>query len=124
MKGARTVRNLILTVVAATFAGAALAQDALAVNPKTLRLRADNAHVRVLEATLPPGTKENMHSHPPSVYYVITGGRIRNHAADGKVTETEVKAGDVVYRDPLTHWAENIGTTTVHLILVELKDRK
>ena len=23
---------------------------------------------------------------------------------------------------PLTHWAENIGTTTMHMILVELKN--
>ena len=30
--------------------------------------------------------------------------------------------GDVLYRDPLTHWAENIGTTPVQFLLVELKD--
>ena len=29
--------------------------------------------------------------------------------------------GEVVYRDPLTHAAENIGSTTMHMILVELK---
>jgi quercetin dioxygenase-like cupin family protein len=46
---------------------------------------------------------------------------MRNHAADGKTAETEFKAGDVIYRDAVTHWAENIGTTTIHLILVELK---
>jgi hypothetical protein len=27
----------------------------------------------------------------------------------------------VLYRDPVTHWAENVGNTTVRLILVELK---
>jgi hypothetical protein len=32
-----------------------------------------------------------------------------------------MKAGDTVYREPLTHWAENIGTTTLRLIVVELK---
>jgi hypothetical protein len=30
--------------------------------------------------------------------------------------------GQTIYRDPLTHWAENIGTTTIRLLLVELKD--
>jgi hypothetical protein len=28
----------------------------------------------------------------------------------------------VIYRDPVTHWAENTGDTTIHLILVELKN--
>jgi hypothetical protein len=27
----------------------------------------------------------------------------------------------VIYRDPMTHWAENIGDTTIRLVLVELK---
>jgi hypothetical protein len=28
------------------------------------------------------------------------------------------------YRDPVTHWAENIGSTTIRLIVVELKPQK
>jgi quercetin dioxygenase-like cupin family protein len=55
------------------------------------------------------------------VIYVQTGGKVRTYSADGKTTETELKTGEVIYRDPLTHAAENIGTTTMHLILVELK---
>ncbi|HEX7420446.1 MAG TPA: cytoplasmic protein [Thermoanaerobaculia bacterium] len=102
---------------------AAFAQDPLVVNAKTVRLKFENARVRVLEATLNPGDKENLHSHPSYVLYVIEGGKVRNHTADGKVSESEFKAGDVIYRDPLTHWAENIGTTTIHLILVELKEK-
>jgi hypothetical protein len=62
-----------------------------------------------------------MHSHPAYVIYVIAGGRVRNHGADGKTNETVLETGAVLYRDPLTHWAENIGKTTIHLILVELK---
>ncbi len=101
---------------------AARAQDPAAVNAKTIRIKLENARVRVLEATLKPGDKEQLHSHPAYVIYVIEGGKVRNHTVDGKTNETEFKAGDVVYRDPLTHWAENIGTTTLHLILVELKN--
>jgi quercetin dioxygenase-like cupin family protein len=97
------------------------AQDPAAVNAKTIKVRFENDKVRVLEAELPPGTKEQMHSHPANVIYVMVGGKFRNYAADGKVTEIELKTGDVLYREPLTHAAENIGTTTTHLILVELK---
>jgi len=101
--------------------GAARAQDAAVVNAKTIKVNLENDHVRVLEAELQPGDKEQMHSHPSSVIYVIAGGSIRNHAADGKTTETTLATGSVLYRDPLTHWAENIGTTPIHLIVVELK---
>jgi len=99
-----------------------LAQDPLVVNSKTIVLKLENSRVRVLEATLKPGDKEKTHSHPAYVIYVIAGGKVRNHAADGTVTETEFRAGDVIYRDPLTHWAENIGKTTIRLELVELKN--
>jgi quercetin dioxygenase-like cupin family protein len=102
-------------------AAAAPAQDPAVVNAKTIRVKLENDRVRVLEATLQPGDKEQPHSHPAYVFYVIEGGRVRNHAADGTTSETELKPGDVVYRDPLTHWAENIGTTTIRLVLVEMK---
>ena len=75
----------------------------------------------MLEATLPPGVKEQVHSHPAYVIYVLEGGRYRNYASDGKVTEGTFQTGEVIYRDPLTHAAENIGEKPMHLILVELK---
>ncbi len=97
------------------------AQDPLVVNSKTIALKLENPRVRVLEATLKPGDKEATHSHPAYVIYVIAGGKVRNHAADGTVTEAEFRTGDVIYREPLTHSAENIGNTTIRLELVELK---
>jgi quercetin dioxygenase-like cupin family protein len=97
-------------------------QDPLVVNAKTIALRLENARVRVLEATLKPGDKENTHSHPAYVIYVIAGGKVRTHGMDGSVTEAEFKSGDVIYRDAVKHWAENIGTTTIRLELVELKE--
>jgi len=98
------------------------AQDPLVVNSKSIALKLENSRVRVLEATLEPGVKEKMHSHPAYVIYVIAGGKVRNHSADGTVTETNFRAGDVIYRDPIRHWAENIGNTTIRLELVELKN--
>jgi quercetin dioxygenase-like cupin family protein len=98
------------------------AQDPAQVNSKQVHVKLENSHVRVLEAILEPGDKEQLHSHPAYVTYVIAGGKIRNHLADGKVVEAELKTGDALYRDPLTHWAENIGTTQIHLILVEIKN--
>jgi len=99
------------------------AQDALVVNSKSIALKLENSRVRVLEATLEPGVKEKLHSHPAYVIYVIAGGKVRNHGADGTVTEVTFRTGEVIYRDPITHWAENIGSTTIRLELVELKNQ-
>ena len=97
-------------------------QDPVVVNAKTIALRLENSRVRVFDATLKPGEKENLHSHPAYVVYVIEGGKIRNHLPDGKVTDAEYKPGDVFFRDPLIHWAENVGSTTLRLVVVELKN--
>ena len=113
---------LLVTGFVRDKAGVARAQDPLVVNPKSLALKLENARVRVLEATLEPGVKEKVHSHPAYVIYVIAGGKARTHGADGTVTETEFRTGDVIYRDPVTHWAENVGNTTIRLELVELKN--
>src|SRR5215212_3436079 len=118
--------RIIISAVIASFAFTASAtsvagQDPAVVNAKTIKVKFENDKVRVLEAELPPGVKEAVHSHPAYVIYVMAGGKVRNHAADGKASESELKTGDVLYRDPLTHAAENIGTTTMHFILVELK---
>ena len=118
--------RFIISAVIAAFAvivwtTSVSAQDPAVVNSKTIKVKFENERVRVLEAELPPGIKEQVHSHPAYVIYVLAGGKYRNYAADGKTTEGELKTGEVLYRDPLTHAAENIGDTTMHMILVELK---
>ena len=100
----------------------ARAPDALTANPQSISLKLENDNVRVLEAQLEPGQKEHAHSHPSYVVYVISGGTLRLHTPDDKTTDLTVNTGDVMYREPVEqHWGENIGTTPIHLILVELK---
>jgi beta-alanine degradation protein BauB len=125
-KGFVVRMRIIISAVIASIAfigGAASvsAQDPAVVQSKTVKVKFENEKVRVLEAELPPGVREAVHSHPAYVIYVMAGGKVRNYASDGKITETELKTGDVLYREPLTHAAENIGTTTLHMILVEMK---
>src|SRR5689334_24157608 len=116
------IRALITIAITVGFwVTRANAQDPAVVNSKTIRVKFENDRVRVLEATLPPGVKEQVHSHPAYVIYVLEGGKYRNYASDGTTTEGELKTGEVLFREPLTHAAENIGNTTTHLILVELK---
>lgn len=100
---------------------ATIAQDPAVVNARTLKVTLDNARVRVMEATLKPGDKEQMHSHPSYIVYVMDGGKVRNHGADGTTSESTFTPGQTIYRDPVTHWSENIGTTTIRTLVVELK---
>lgn len=110
-----------LAIAVAAVALTASAQDVAKVNPTSITVKLDNAEVRVLDAVLKPGQKEALHSHPASIVYVLDGGTIRNHPQGGKVTEATYTKGQVVYREPLTHWAENVGKTTTHLLVIELK---
>ena len=130
MKGNYIVKRMYILVIAVLATGiirsdvasTRFTQDPLVVNSKTIALKLENARVRVLEATLKPGDKEKVHSHPAYVIYVIEGGKVRTHGTDGSVVEADFKTGDVIYRDPVTHWAENVGKTTIRLELVELKN--
>jgi quercetin dioxygenase-like cupin family protein len=111
-----------LTALAAAEGASSL--DPAVVNAKTVHVTLENDRVRVLEAVLKPGDKERLHAHPACVIHVLAGGTMRNHTADGQTTDTTFVTGQTIYRDPLTHWAENIGTTTVHILIVELKDHR
>jgi quercetin dioxygenase-like cupin family protein len=102
-------------------ARAASGQDTLQVNSDGVTLKFENDRVRVLESVLKSGAKENTHSHPRYVTYVIDAGTVRNHR-DGKTSDYTFKKGEVLYRDALTHWSENIGPTATRVIMFELKN--
>ena len=103
---------------------AALAQDAAVANPTTVKVVLDNPSVRVLDSVLNPGQKEHVHSHPACVIYVVSGGKVRSHLVDGKSVDGELITGASIYRRPTTHWTENIGSSPIHVIVVELKELK
>lgn len=115
----------VLSVLAFLFAAMpVLAQDPVKVAPDAFKERLNNAHVRVLGYSSKPGQKEAMHSHPAVLIYVIQGGKLKTTTPDGTSKEIEYKAGDVMWRDAITHSGENIGTTEMKSLLVEVKHEK
>lgn len=82
----------------------------------------DNDKVRVLEVQFKAGEKLPMHSHPNHILYALVNGKVKTTLADGKVMDTEVKAGEAVWRGAVTHANEAI--TDGHVILVEMKEHK
>ena len=99
--------------------------DPVMVSPKRFRILLDNEHVRVVEYVLRPGERDQWHTHPPKVSYVVSGGELRIHLADGTSFLSHEKEGTAVWMDAVPrHYAENVGTTPVRIVLVEVKSSK
>ena len=96
--------------------------DALKASPENFKLLLENDHIRVLEYTLKPGTKDITHTHPPKSSYVVSGGKLKVNLENGDSLIFDEKAGDASWMDHVgKHWVENIGTTEIKIILTEVK---
>jgi len=109
-------------VVAVGLAKSAPMLDPVKLSPQLYTVRFENERVRVLEYRLKPGGKEPMHSHPPGVVFALADATVRTTLPDGTVVAYPSHAGDVLWRDAVTHSGENVGTTEAHYYAVELKD--
>ena len=118
----RQLRTAALLLTTTLLGAAATAQDVVQVSPATNKVLKDNAYVRVVESTFAPGAKEGMHTHPACWYYVTQPGKLRITHADGKSEVWQAKVGEAAWMDgEAPHSAENIGTTTLQYVLVEVK---
>jgi len=116
----RTLLLLVFTPLMA-IGGRVDAQDVVKVSPETVKVILENDQVRVIESTIPPGTLQARHSHPATIVYYLTASKVKSETPDGKLVVTERKAGEVAYREPLTHSAENVGATPARTLVIELK---
>jgi hypothetical protein len=64
--------------------------DAVGAAPKNHKVLYEDERVRILEVTVEPGEKENMHYHRwPSVLIVDSPARKKEYTSDCKVTSTD-----------------------------------
>lgn len=98
-----------------------MSDDAVRVAPDVYKVLLENDRVRVLEARAKPGAKTGMHTHPGQVAIAVSDGQFRFTSPDGESVDVELKAGEVLYLDPVEHTTEVIGTREAHVVLVELK---
>ena len=104
------------------FGGAAMAQELSKVDKTHVAVKLDNRTLQVTEVTLKPGEKLALHTHPAYTIYTIYGGTVRVAYQGGKTEDLVWDHGDVLYGDPEgPHTTENVGKTTVKILLVELK---
>jgi hypothetical protein len=81
---------------------------------------AKNEKVRVYEAIFKPGDEAPSVERPFRVVRALTGGTLELTYPDGKKETSQYKNGEVKLRDRDTYGVKNIGTTTVHLYVVQL----
>jgi hypothetical protein len=116
-------RALAIALVLVLFTAISiLGQDRKSVDP-TMKILLENDRVRVQEHYLKPGQKIGMHSHPDKVIYAINDWKVRETYPDGTTRVVEGKAGSAVWGTAKSHAVENIGTTEVRNIVIELKER-
>ena len=97
------------------------AQDLVKVAPKNCRAVLDNDRVRMIRCVIKPGETLPMHSHPANIVYSLTAGKAKYTFADGKTEERELKAGQAVWSEAISHSTENTGTAESRALVVELK---
>jgi beta-alanine degradation protein BauB len=95
--------------------------DAVTVAPDSYKVVLENDAVRVLEVQIKQGAKSEMHSHPKSVAICLNDQRLRFTFPNGKSEDTDLKRGQAVWLDGLSHAVENAGNEDVSSVVVELK---
>ena len=98
-----------------------MAEDAVQVAPHVYKVLFENERVRVLGVSLKAGESSAMHSHPAYVIYGLNEGKVKFNSPSGESADVEVKAGDVMWREPEDHAVDNVGSTDVDALLFELK---
>ena len=96
--------------------------DFVESSPDKAKVLLENEYVRVIEYSLEPGEKDSTHTHPPKTSYVISGGMLRVYSENEKRFDTEEVQGTAEWAGKRgKHYVENIGKTTVTILLTEIK---
>lgn len=99
----------------------ALAQDPVRTDPKHYKVEFENDQVRVVRVHLGPHDKTPMHEHPAQVVVFLTDVHVKHAYPDGKTSDDQAKAGQVVWGKPTKHTGENLSDQPFELIMIEPK---
>ncbi len=99
-------------------------QDPVKVAPHNHKVLFENEKVRVFEANLKKGQKLPMHWHAHSVVYMLTNAKVKSTSPDGSSRTRRAKAGVVGWHESESHAVENLGSSTIRWITVDLKESK
>jgi quercetin dioxygenase-like cupin family protein len=104
----------------AMIAGWSLAEDRRAVVPE-MQVLLENDCVRVQYHDVPVGQTIPMHSHPKYIVYTLKPFEARITLPDGSKRTSKREAGEAYWNEAITHSVENLGTSDIHNLIIELK---
>lgn len=125
MKSAPIIAALVLSACVSASAQLAPLPMALCAGwqgERVCELLQEDAHIRVLRCTFPPGVGHELHYHPPHFGYVLEGeSTMRITIAQG-VVDRPVRAGTSFSNDTeIQHAALNVGDQTTRYLIIEKK---
>ena len=102
--------------------------DAVVASPEHHRLVFENEHVRVLETVIKPGERTALHTHqwPAATTFLSTSDVVRRDEEGKVLLDTrgmeQPSPVSAVWTPALgPHTLENVGSTDMHVVSVELK---
>lgn len=124
-----TRKRLLLAAAAILIVGTGFARrqsggdalDPARVASDTHKVALDNAFVRILDVTIPPGKTEPRHRHPHglSVYFTDWEAKVTVDGQQPQVNHR--KAGTFAWNEAVIHSVENVGKSEGHVLRIELK---
>jgi quercetin dioxygenase-like cupin family protein len=89
---------------------------------RVCELLQEDAQIRVLRCTFPPGVGHEMHYHPPHFGYVLEGNSTMRITTAAGVVDRPVRAGTSFSNDAeIQHAALNVGEETTRYLIIEKK---
>ena len=99
--------------------------DPVVVSSSKYKVLLENEFIRVVEYQVNPGEKDNWHTHPAKVSYVVNGGSLKITTEEGKSFVVEEEANSARWFGAVgKHYGENVGLTAVRIVFVEIKGIK
>ena len=97
-----------------------MAEDAVKVAPDVYKVVFENAKVRVLEVEMEEGSRTEMHSHPDTLIYILSGGTVAFTDPSGQVENLETADGETVWMEATEHATQHV-SGAIRALLIEAK---
>jgi len=112
--------GIVAAALLGLLASRSSAQDRKLVIPG-MKVLLNNDCARVQYHDVGVGQTAPMHSHPAYIVYTLKPFKALITLSDGTQRISEHKAGEAYWNPPITHSVKNLGTSSIHNLIVEMK---
>ena len=94
--------------------------NSILIDSMNSKVEMEDHGIRVIRTKAPAGSGSPMHSHGAGVAVLLTDQKAMLTSINGDVSEVNLKAGTVHWREEVTHSGKNINDADLEVILFEL----